>query len=81
MLEQVAKFRSLLESLPLAADEFAVPCCRLSNAFGYLQSDEWGAARYELRLLAGLLRDPAEHRWRKGSNLASLAPRSLKVPP
>jgi len=43
---------SLLESLPLDTSQFALACGRLMNAERYLNADEPGAARFELRLLA-----------------------------
>jgi hypothetical protein len=43
----------LLESLPLTTSEFALATNRLNNARRYLQSNERGAARYELWLLIG----------------------------
>lgn len=46
----------LLESLPLATDEYQTARNRLRNAHRYLVSQERGAARYELKLLAGSLR-------------------------
>ncbi len=51
-LESIAR---LLESLPLATQEFDLAGIRLRNARRYFQSDEIGAARYELRLLRGQL--------------------------
>ena len=52
----VAEFdsiRLLLETLPLATAEFSLAVNRLANARHYLESGEYGAARYELRLLRG----------------------------
>ncbi len=54
-LEQILVIDRLAQSLPLAADQFATVKCRLKNAHRYLRSDERGAARYELRLLLGVL--------------------------
>jgi hypothetical protein len=45
----------LLEALPLNTDEFSRAVNRLKNANRYLRSCEFGAACYELRLLAGSL--------------------------
>ena len=53
---RIADLRALLESLPLATDEFALAARRLQNADRYLRSRERGAARYELRLLDGSLK-------------------------
>jgi hypothetical protein len=50
----VARFewlRLLLEALPLDTTEFGLAQNRLANARRYLGSGEFGAARYELRLL------------------------------
>ena len=50
----VARFerlRLLLEALPLDTAEFGLAVNRLANARHYLGSGEFGAARYELRLL------------------------------
>jgi hypothetical protein len=50
----VARFerlRLLLEALPLETTEFGLAVNRLANARHYLNSGEFGAARYELRLL------------------------------
>lgn len=41
----------ILESLPLSIADFGLSKQRLSNARGYLQNGELGAARYELGLL------------------------------
>jgi hypothetical protein len=52
--ETVAGFeraRLLLEALPLGSAEFGLAVNRLANARHYLQSGEYGAAHYELRLL------------------------------
>ncbi len=57
-----AKFQQFIEAetvfsaLPIAADEFAVVQSRLRNALNYYDAGEFGAASYELRLLAGLLK-------------------------
>jgi hypothetical protein len=45
------RIRRLLEALPLASAEFSVAVNRLANARHYLRDGEYGAARYELRLL------------------------------
>jgi hypothetical protein len=50
----VARFerlRLLLEALPLDTTEFGLAVNRLANARHYMGSGEFGAARYELRLL------------------------------
>jgi hypothetical protein len=49
------RLRLLLECLPLDSTEFALAVKRLANARHYLQTGEFGAARYELRLLRGSL--------------------------
>ena len=45
------QLRLLLEALPLDSTEFGLAVNRLANARHYLESGEYGAARYELRLL------------------------------
>jgi hypothetical protein len=45
------QIRQALEALPLASAEFGLAVKRLVNARHYLQSGEYGAARFELRLL------------------------------
>jgi hypothetical protein len=45
----------LLETLPLATEFFSLAKRRLLNARRYLDSAEFGAAGYELRLLHGML--------------------------
>jgi hypothetical protein len=45
-----------LEMLPLATDEFGLLRNRLINAFSYLNSSEWGAARFEVTMVRGWLR-------------------------
>jgi hypothetical protein len=47
---------SLMESLPLSTAEFGLARNRLDNARRYADSDEPGAAIYELRLLLNRLR-------------------------
>jgi hypothetical protein len=49
--------RSLLESLPLSTGEYGMAQNRLRNAERYLRSQEHGAARFELQMLAGSLRN------------------------
>jgi hypothetical protein len=48
---------SLLAALPLASDEFALVASRMGNARRYLRSNEIGAARYEIGMLASTLRN------------------------
>ena len=55
VLDDLQEVRDLLDSLPLATGEYGIASNRLRNAHGYLVSQERGAARYELRLLAGSL--------------------------
>jgi len=52
--------RAMLESLPLATAQFDLACRRLKNAEHYLRYTEPGAARFELKLLAGSLRSDEE---------------------
>jgi hypothetical protein len=49
---------TLIAALPIAADEYACVRNRLRNALQYYEGGESGAASYELRLLAGLLKPP-----------------------
>ena len=56
VLDNLQEVRGLLDSLPLASDEYGTASNRLRNAHRYLVSQEHGAARYELQLLAGSLR-------------------------
>ena len=53
--EKIAEIRQLLEAVPLSTSEFGLATVRLDNAERYLNYGEPGAARYELRLLAGSL--------------------------
>jgi hypothetical protein len=58
----------LLRSLPLATEQFALASRRLANARRYLTAGERGAAVYELRLLEGVLFEPADiaiHEYRR----------------
>lgn len=61
---QIVQALQLLESLPLSTSEFGLAVSRLRNAHRYLASDERGAAHYELRLLAGSLRDCSAKQFR-----------------
>jgi hypothetical protein len=47
----VSPLRDLLEALPLDSVEFSLAKNRLANAEHYLKVGEYGAARFELRLL------------------------------
>ncbi len=47
--------RMLLEALPLSEHDFSVATRRLENAQMYFAAGEFGAGKYELRLLMGLL--------------------------
>ena len=44
--------QAALEALPLSTEEFATARNRLGNARSYADAGEYGAARFELRLLA-----------------------------
>jgi hypothetical protein len=46
----------LLEALPLGSGDFSRVSNNLKNAERYLQSNEHGAAAYELRMLTGAVR-------------------------
>jgi len=48
----IAELKQLLEALPFSTAEFGLATNRLRNANRYLQSQERGAARYELKMLA-----------------------------
>ena len=54
-LDELTEALVLLESLPLSTSEYGLAASRLNNARRYLESSERGAARYELRLVAGSL--------------------------
>ena len=53
---QLSEVREVLEALPLSSSDFCRVANNLRNAERYLQSHEWGAASYELRMLAGAVR-------------------------
>ena len=55
VIERLQQVREILDSLPLPTDEYATAFNRLRNAHRYLVSQERGAARYELALLAASL--------------------------
>ena len=57
LLEELQAIRQMLDSLPLATDDYSTASNRLRNANRYLDSRARGAAGYELRLLAGSLRE------------------------
>jgi hypothetical protein len=57
---EVDDLRILLETLPLSADEFGLACNRLTNAKRYLQSNEPGAAMWELNALKQQLQNRAD---------------------
>ena len=72
--QDFATVRSLLETVPLATNEFDPACRRLENALHYLKYTEPGAAWYELRMVAGSLqrvepqtREPNRQRKRQAS--------------
>ena len=48
--------QELLEALPLSSGDFCRVANNLKNAERYLESQERGAASYELRMLAGAVR-------------------------
>lgn len=52
----LARIRELLDFLPLTSSEFDVALCRIHNACRYLESAEFGAAHYEVRLLQAVLK-------------------------
>ena len=53
---QLSEVQELLQALPLSSGDFSRVVNNLKNAQRYLQSQERGAAAYELRMLAGALR-------------------------
>jgi hypothetical protein len=55
-VEQLADAAQALETLPLAANEFALARIRLCNAASYLDQSQWGAARFEVTLVLGWLK-------------------------
>ena len=57
MLQTLDDIRGILECLPLSTSEFDLAKKRIGNAKRYLRSHERGAARYEIRLLFGSLRN------------------------
>jgi hypothetical protein len=50
-----ASLRGALRAAPLSTGGYALACARLDNAVDYWREGEWGAARFELRLLLGIL--------------------------
>ena len=54
-MAQTVEIGELLDALPFATDQHGVAKNRLRNALRYYQSNENGAARYELRLVLGQL--------------------------
>ncbi len=74
VLDELQHVRDLIDSLPLAIDDYSTAANRLRNAHRYLVSQERGAAGYELQMLAGKLRHadavrvgPRIQTWRHGS--------------
>jgi hypothetical protein len=57
---EVDQLEGLLQSLPLASNEFGVAINRLSIDRRYLQSTETGAACWELNILANQIRTQAK---------------------
>lgn len=54
-IAQTHKIGELVDALPFATEQYGVAKNRLRNAVRYYQSNEIGAARYELRLVLGQL--------------------------
>ncbi|MEQ1902906.1 MAG: hypothetical protein ABL888_01810 [Pirellulaceae bacterium] len=52
----INRISQLLDFIPMASDDFGVALSRLNNANRYLDSAEFGAAQYEIRLFEGTLR-------------------------
>ena len=57
VIDDVLEVWQLIDALPLSTSEYALAGNRLRNTHRYLESNERGAARYELALLAGSLRN------------------------
>ena len=53
---QLGEVQTLLEALPLSSGDFSRVTNNLKNAERYLQSNEFGAAAFELRMLTGAVR-------------------------
>lgn len=53
MLQSLDGIRELLQCMVLGTAEYDVAISRINNAHRYLESEEPGAAKYELRLLIG----------------------------
>ena len=51
--------RDLIDCVPLTTSEFDLTVARINNAQRYLESDEQGAAKYEIRQLVRNLRGTA----------------------
>lgn len=49
--DQWDELKTLLEALPLATATFALAARRLGNARRYIESGEFGAAKFELRMM------------------------------
>src|SRR5687768_16453237 len=54
--QEFASAGETLAGIPLTTEEYGVSSLRLANAVNYLEQGELGAARYELRILIGMLR-------------------------
>jgi hypothetical protein len=57
VLAELQDLRRLLEALPMPTVEFGTASNRLRNAQRYAQLENHGAARFELQMLVGGLRD------------------------
>ncbi len=53
IMRSLDEIRALLDCLAISTIEYDVAVARINNAKRYLQSDETGAASYEVRLLIG----------------------------
>ncbi|MEM1180490.1 MAG: hypothetical protein AAGG48_22030 [Planctomycetota bacterium] len=71
VLDEISAVQSLLESLPLTTDTYGAAVNRLTNAHRYLLSREFGAAGYELKLLAGGLQSEGRVPARKHHRFSS----------
>ncbi len=53
--ERLLETQVMLETIPLSTSEFDLATRRVVNARRYVQSGELGAAKYEMRMLLGML--------------------------
>lgn len=56
LLDGLEEVRQLLDCMPLGTSDYRLAMLRIDNAERFLASEEIGAAKYEIRMLAGGLR-------------------------